>query len=208
VTKTFDFAKAQARLDTLKAGNGYDAGAISKLCASIKQRGNLLDIDIHAAAVAGLGRVADDNDTSGVAALLNAMPRGSRAKTLAEWALHFGNLVALFDKKNGMWTCKLLPKEQRKEISLDKAFARPFWDVEEKVTPGVFSLSLLVAQLIKKAEREVDTMSEQDKAALADLKVISATLPAPTAKGEPSLSEKGVEPPVLVAAGVDPLSLS
>ncbi|GEM_PF-1559569 len=174
MTNTFDFAKAQAKLSTLKAGNGFDGAAISKLCASIKTRGNNLDIDIHAAAVAALGRVADHDDTSGAQALLNAMPRGSRAKTLAEWCLHFGNVVAVFDKRNGLWTCKLLPKDERKPISLDAAFKRPFWDVEEKVQAGAFNLAALVAALIKKADKAVDEMSDTDRAALADLKVINA----------------------------------
>lgn len=147
----------------------------------IKTTGKKMDAVMHSTAVACLA-ASQTHENGGhhcpirAAKMLNAMPRGSRAKTLADWFEHFSNLRPKFDKKANEWRVGMLAstsKGYKEQIDLIAAFAKPFYAVEEK-TDGAkaFDVGALMAQLIRACERadkgEV-IMSAEDRAAASKL---------------------------------------
>lgn len=154
---------------------------IDKQIAWIKTTGTKMDAVMHSTAVACLA-ASQLHENGGhhcplrFAKMLNAMPRGSRAKTLADWAEHFSNLRAKYDKKAGEWKVGILTsasKGYKEQIDLIAAFAKPFYEVEEK-TDGAkaFDVGALMAQLVRaieKADKGEVSMSEDDRAAAGKL---------------------------------------
>jgi len=147
----------------------------------IKTTGTKMDAVMHSTAVACLA-ASQTHENGGhhcplrFERMLNAMPRGSRAKTLADWAEHFSNLRAKYDKKAGVWKVGILTpasKQHKEQIDLIAAFAKPFYEVEEK-TDGAkaFDVGALMAQLVRaceKADKGEVTMSADDRAAATKL---------------------------------------
>lgn len=167
-------------------GNGYDTKKLSASIGSIRSSGQKLDARIHATAHALMARALSHKDCSLVGGLIDAMPKSARRKALIAWFTAFSNVVILTDKA-GKVTAKMHSPGTKSfkddaEALLDKAWAKPFWSVEEKETdPAAFDskrFALAVAALIKRAEGDNAALDEDGKAALADLKVLRHKLPA------------------------------
>lgn len=186
MTKTFG-TLVTAKLATLMVGNAYDSDKIGASCRSIAGRGATLDVDIHATAVAAIAVSVDHGDTGCAERLTNAMPKGSRVKTLVQWFAHHSNIALTFDKASASYKAKMVKKDHadyKKVINLVKAEANPFWVVPEITKPGAFDdimFAAAVAQLIKRASNENALLSEAGKAALADLRVVAVKVTPVTA---------------------------
>ena len=70
------------------------ASVINKAIDSIARRGKALDLDIQVAALSCLNHHNEHGDITLLNRLWNAMPRGSRRKSLTDWILHFGAVQA------------------------------------------------------------------------------------------------------------------
>jgi hypothetical protein len=156
-------------------------GLASKSIASIKGRGAALDIDIHATAVAAIYTSMDHKDANTACLLLNAMPKGSRAKTLALWFMHYSNIVVT--AKDGVFSAKMMKEDHadyKASPDVVAALAKPFWSVEEKVDAAAFdtqAFAKAVAALIKRAGNDNANLDSAGKAALADLRVLAVKVP-------------------------------
>lgn len=177
---------ARTVLNSFYAGSSIDGKALATGIKAIAATGKKLDVQMHATAVACLVSsmpMADGGhlNATPAAQLLNAMPKGSRAKALAAWFEAFSNIVLKKDKE-GAWVAKLTPPTQKNYKALtDKdvqaALDKPFWSVDEKDTdPKAFLLGPAIAKLLKMAEQHLAEMSDADKAALADLRGIQTKL--------------------------------
>lgn len=181
--KAGDMAAMKAAMD-----NADNVGRIAMVKAETKfVAGNKAKMDaaMHIAAYGAilLSLPADNGgnlNATPAAQLLNALPRGSRAKTLAAWFAAFSNIAPTYDKAAGMWTAKMIgPKSShyKPEVDSEAAFRKPFWAVEEKAPkPREFLLSAGLCRLIEAAEREAKAHAlDADSASiLADLRVLRA----------------------------------
>lgn len=178
MTKINPFAASvNAALVGLTVNGKTSVAAGIKLADSIKRRSAKLDVDIHAVMVAACRTSVENGDTSLAAAVLNSLGKAMRAKTAAQWFETLTNIRTDFDKVKG-WTCKLTPKDDRIEVNLKRCLETPFWTAAEKVDAGAFDdirMWMTIDKLIKAAKDGAD-LSENAKAMLADLKVMSAKL--------------------------------
>lgn len=171
------------KLATLREGNAISIGLITKLAKSIAARGKAMDIDMHTCALAALEASDTHGDANSMALLLNSMPKGSRALTLAQWAEFYGNVRVSKDKQ-GKFKCNMVKAEDRQVVDFKAAAANPFW-VKAEVVTGVFNDAALlkaVDALIKRAEKDNAELSADAKARIADLRVVSAKLTPADAK--------------------------
>lgn len=188
---TPSFARADnsaAVLTSLMVGDKVDGTAVASATKSIAGAGAKLDNQIHGTAVACIMlsmSIAEGGPASGAGpatGLLNAMPKGSRAKALAAWFAAYSNLRLRYDKKAKAWTGGVLDAKAKSyaKPDPDAAMAKPFWSVEEAdVVPQAFltgNLTLAVANLIKKATADNAKLDAKGKAALSQLEAAAKTL--------------------------------
>lgn len=181
-----DYTNAAAVLETFKSAdtNSYDSKKLSASITSIRTAGRKLDARIHATAVGLMDRAVHNRDCSLVGALIDALPASGRRKDLIAWFHAFSNVRIRHDQKADAFKANMLGQnnadwlnDDAQEAKLAEAFAKPFYSVEEATrTSNPFVLSNAIAALLKKAEKAVDAMSDEDKAAIADLKEMQAKL--------------------------------
>lgn len=180
MAKTDFTARVTAKLAGLTVGNAICGTLTGKLIANIQTRGATMDVDMHSAAVAALTLSSLHRDANAAALLLNAMPKGSRAATLALWFETFGNIVVTAPSKDKpTYRCKMKLEKDCVPVDLDKAQATPFWTKQETVS-GAFddaAFSKALASLIKRAESDKASLSPATAKALATLKVAKVELP-------------------------------
>ena len=184
-----DSADASAILNSFRKSNDMGA-AISEQIKWIKATGKKLDAVIHATAVGAIymSLPLDEHgylNATPAINLMNAMPKGSRAKALAAWFEAFSNIRVKVGK-DGVWEGGLLKPEQKgyEQAKPEDAFAKPFWSVEEaKVDPKAFILGEQLARLIKMASKpeNMQDMSEEERTFLAELQAVAVKAPKPKA---------------------------
>jgi len=184
-----DTADASAILNSFRKSNDMGA-AISEQIKWIKATGKKLDAVIHATAVGAIymSMPLDEHgylNATPAINLMNAMPKGSRAKALAAWFEAFSNIRVKVGK-DGVWEGGLLKPEQKgyEQAKPEDAFAKPFWSVEEaKVDPKAFILGEQLARLIKMASKpeNMQDMSEEERTFLAELQAVAVKAPKPKA---------------------------
>jgi len=192
-----DTADASAILNSFRKSNDMGA-AISEQIKWIKATGKKLDAVIHATAVGAIymSMPLDEHgylNATPAINLMNAMPKGSRAKALAAWFEAFSNIRVKVGK-DGVWEGGLLKPEQKgyEQAKPEDAFAKPFWSVEEaKVDPKAFILGEQLARLIKMASKpeNMQDMSEEERTFLAELQAVAVKAPktkaVPVNAGDP-----------------------
>jgi len=184
MSKTFE-QRVTTVLAALRDGNSYSVSKISRLCISIATRAANLDVDMHAAGVAGLYAAIEHKDANGAAMLANSLGKHTRAKAFAEWVEGHSDILMTLDSKTGKWSAKLVPSEDRREraVLVDLAItatASPFWTPPEKSSRD-FSLAEALAMLMKRAEtaKGKGKLSDADAAALVDIQsVLDKVAPA------------------------------
>lgn len=187
--KTFNRALAASSvLTSLMDGNAVSGKAVASAIASIAGIGAKLDNQIHGTAVACIYlsmSVAEGGPASGAGpavALMNAMPKGSRAKALGSWFAAFSNIRVKLDPKTKVWTGGVISSDLKSYAvpTPDAAMAKPFWTVEEVApAPSAFTtdnLAKAVALLIGRAKADNAVLDVKGRAALADLETLSASL--------------------------------
>ena len=130
-----------------------NAADLSKAITSIARRGAKLDSDIQLAGLSALALGIESGTWNWCADLANAMPQGSRVKTLTAWMQHFAP-VSLQLVKNKGWQARQNKKFDG-EPDLDGA-SETFWAEFQKDRPEKppFSLEDLREMLGKIAEQK------------------------------------------------------
>lgn len=190
--KTFE-QRVSAVLNGLRDNGTYSVAKVIKLGGSIGTRAANLDVDMHSAGVAALGCAMDHNDTTAAVKIINSLGRHTRAKAFATWCEKYSDITLNLNKKTGLWTGKLLAKEDRRDAQklaelLAEALADPFWSPPEKSSRD-FSLALALAHLLKRAEtaKAKGTLSGDDLVALVDIQEVAERV-------APKTPEKATEP--------------
>lgn len=212
-----DTADASVILNSFRKSDNMGA-SIAEQIKWIGTTGKKMDAVIHATAVGCIlmSMPLDENgflNADPAIKLMNAMPKGSRAKALAAWFEAFSNIRVKLDGKTATWTGGLLKPTDKLYKAADPttAFAKPFWSVDEKATdPKAFLLGEQLARLIKMASdpKNMADMTDDEKAFLVDLTKLAAAAPkrgagtdAPVAPVEASADQS----PALANAGDDSL---
>lgn len=187
-TKTLDRAiSAPAILTALHEGNAVSPKFVDGAITRIGTMGKKMDNLLHSTAVACIYLSMPHTDGGHNCAaralkLLQAMPKGSRAKALIAWFHAYSNIRIVKDSKTGGLKAGVLKPENKQYKIADPiaAMAKPFWTVEEKdVDPADFttdSLAKRVAALIKAAKSDNARLDAAGIAALADLEGLAVKL--------------------------------
>lgn len=179
-------ANASAVLTSLMVGDKVDGTAVASATATISGAGQKLDNQIHGTAVACIMlsmSIQEGGPASGAGPavnLLNAMPRGSRAKALSAWFTAFSNIRCKLNAKSKQWEGGVLPATAKTYAVPDPkaAMDRPFWTAEEKdVTPSVFTTDKFKARvkaLLAAAKADNAELDDEGKALLAGIEAATA----------------------------------
>lgn len=169
-------ACASSVLSSFYSGDKLDLKAVASATGAIGRAGAKLDTQIHATAVACIVASLPHEEGGYLNAeparqLLNAMPKGSRAKALAAWFEAFSNVRLRREEKG--WTVKMVGPANKMYVKADPdaAMAKPFWSVEEQGTdPKAFTLGAALASLLRKAE----AAAKEGKLSPEDAEVVAA----------------------------------
>jgi len=115
---------------------------------TIKTSGAKLDTLIHTTAVILMQRAHDHGDTSLVASLLDAMPKGGRPKALKAWFETFSPIRVNGDGKVG-----LLAADKRVWL-IAEATAKPYWDLNPEKDVQVFDLDKALSAILNRAAKQ------------------------------------------------------
>lgn len=164
--------------------------------ASVRDSGAKLDARIHALGMAAIAMAMPsdchiDGASNAEAArqLVVAMPKISRAKTLADWFAAHSNIRLKFDKKTGEWKCGLAKKdsisylhgEEKLNEAMTAADAKPFFAVDEVTAgPRAFDFNAGFSSFILRAAKALgnDNPKVQALLAVAEEEGVTVTLPA------------------------------
>lgn len=186
--KTLDRAiSAPAILTALNEGNAVSPKFVDGAITRIGTAGKKLDNLIHGTAVACIylsmpHKDGGHNCAARALKLLQAMPKGSRAKTLIAWFHAYSNIRIVMDAKTKQLKAGVLKPENKQYKAADPiaAMEKPFWIVEEvAANPADFttdSLAKRVALLIKAAKDKNAKLDAAGIAALADLEGLAVKL--------------------------------
>lgn len=119
----------------------------------LKNDAEALQARIELCACSGLDHVRAHGDTTGVLALMNALPRGQRVKALAFWFKKFSNskLIFTFDKKAKNWTVKLSKQRLDSDFDVAGAMETSFADLTDERDPQSVTIDSIVKALENKA---------------------------------------------------------
>lgn len=114
--------------------------------ASVQER-------IHIIGCSTLAHVRDHGDTRGVAALMNALPKGQRVKALGAWYRAFSNskMIAKLDKDSGLWTIELNKTRKAEDFNVDGACEVTFADFTVERDPVSVTVDSLIRNLVRTA---------------------------------------------------------
>lgn len=120
---------------------------------ALKQDADSVQERIHLYAVSGLDHVRAHGDTTGVVALMNALPRGQRVKALAFWMKKFSNskLILTFDKDGKVWAAKLSKQRVDGDFDIEGAEAVTFADLTDEKDPQSTTVEGLIKSLVGKS---------------------------------------------------------
>lgn len=120
---------------------------------ALKQDADSVQERVHLYAVSGLDHVRAHGDTTGVVALMNALPRGQRVKALAFWFKKFSNskLILTMDKDSKVWTAKLSKQRLESDYDINGAEAITFADLTDERDPQSTTVEGLLKSLVGKS---------------------------------------------------------
>lgn len=104
---------------------------------------------IHEIACSTLDHVRAHGDTTGAAALLNALPRGQRVKALAFWFKKFTNSKLVLSLKDKEWKANLSKQRMDGDFDVEGAMATSFADLTDEKSPESQTIKSLLAKLVK-----------------------------------------------------------
>lgn len=116
--------------------------------------------EIHLIACSTLDHIRVHGDTTGAVALMNALPKGQRVKSLSFWFRHFSNgkVAMALDKATDTWSCTLGKKRTEADFDIVAALAMTFADLTTEREP----VSMTLEQFIKGLERTANNTANHD----------------------------------------------
>lgn len=139
-----------------------DQADTKQLIASIAGRAASVQTDIHQAACSCLDHVRAHGDTTGAVALMNALPRGQRVKSLGFWFKHFSSskLVMNLDKASGMWNASLSKTRQKdgSDFNIEAAVGTTYADLTTERDP----VSVTVESMLRNLKRNATNAELHD----------------------------------------------
>jgi hypothetical protein len=119
----------------------------------IRTVAHTLQESIHVCACSGLDHVRAHGDTTGVVALVNALPNGQRVKALAFWFKKFSNgkLILTRNKDSKVWEAKLSKQRVDSDFDVAGAMEVTFADLTDERDPQSTTIEGLVKALEGKA---------------------------------------------------------
>lgn len=133
-----------------------EAKKIDEAIASIAERSQLLDFDIHTTAVQCLLHAEKHGDPRKMNNLLQALGKAHRALTLKLWAETYSPI-----RWNGDGKVGILPKDSKKYIpfDIDGADETKFWDLQQETVKKPLTLAAL-KKIVEGLARKVDKAAE------------------------------------------------
>lgn len=118
-----------------------------------------IEARIHVIAVSTLDHVRAHGDTRGCVALMNALPRGQRVKSLGYWFKHFssGKLILSIDKTSKLWVAKLNARTDE-DFKVSEACDLTFADLTVERDPT----SVTMESFIRNIERTANNTDMHD----------------------------------------------
>lgn len=114
--------------------------------------------EIHLIGCSTMEHISLHGDTTGAVALMNALPRGQRVKSLGFWFKHYSNSKISMVLKDNVWTCKLAKDRDAKDFDIDGAMATTFADLTTERDP----VTLTLDKFIKGLERTANNSENFD----------------------------------------------
>lgn len=126
---------------------------LAKKVVEIKTTAHNLQASIELCACSGLDHVRAHGDTTGVLALMNALPNGQRVKALAFWFKKFSNskLIFTMDKKAKEWKVSLSKQRVDADFDITGAMATSFADLTDERDPKSATVESILKSLISKS---------------------------------------------------------
>jgi hypothetical protein len=147
-------------------------GQLSAEIRNILHTGKALDKAIHTAACSALWHCREYGDTGFVAALLSAMPKGSRVKGLIHW-IQEHSPINIKPMSEGGYKVTARGWDKPEKWAFSAACAKPFWDFSVEKDPKPMTVEKLVAFLNRLADNDdtskVDPEARRLAATLAAL---------------------------------------
>ncbi|HXS14444.1 MAG TPA: hypothetical protein VN734_17225 [Acidobacteriaceae bacterium] len=126
---------------------------LMKAVAELKTVAATVQDSIHVCACSGLDHVRAHGDTTGVVALMNALPNGQRVKALAFWFKKFSNskLILTQDKSTKVWAAKLSKQRLESDFDVAGAMEITFADLTDERDPQSTTVEGLLKSLVAKS---------------------------------------------------------
>jgi len=138
-----------------------DQKDLNKAIASIGNRSQKLDADIHQAAVSVVWHSATHNDPDVAKRLLAALGKTMRKQAMLAWLCNYGAFST--NEAGELVYVKERAAQAVSEANIEAATAEPFWDFAPEPKYVQFDLEKAIAALLKKAESAL-AKTEQDSA--------------------------------------------
>jgi len=151
---------------------------IDAAIASIAERSQILDFDIHTTAVQCLLHAKEHGDPRKMDNLIKALGKAHRSKTLKLWAETYSPI-----RWNGDGKVGILPKDSKKyqPFDIDGADETKFWDLQEETVKKPLTLAALkkiVEGLTRKVDKAVEDGAIAEGENVVDMKAWIAKVQA------------------------------
>lgn len=155
-----------------------EAKKIDAAIASIAERSQILDFDIHTTAVQCLLHAQEHGDPRKMDNLIKALGKAHRSKTLKLWAETYSPI-----RWNGDGKVGILPKDSKKYVPFQivEADAMKFWDLQEETVKKPLTLAALkkiVEGLTRKVDKAVEDGAIAEGENVVDMKAWIAKVQA------------------------------
>jgi hypothetical protein len=141
-------------------------GQLSAEIRNILHTGKALDKAIHTAACSALWHCREYGDTGFVAALLSAMPKGSRVKGLIHW-IQEHSPINIKPMSEGGYKVTARGWDKTEKWAFSAACAKPFWDFSVEKDPKPMTVEKLVAFLNRLADNDDSSKVDPEARKLA-----------------------------------------
>lgn len=147
--------------------------ATSKLIAKIGRVSNIVQSQIHVAAVSCLAHARDHGDYTLAVRLCDALPRGTRVKALAFWFSNFSSGKLSLSAGKAGWQASLKKDRSDEDFDLIGAEATSFADLTNERDPKTMTLEALLKYLERKANDD-EVLSSGEPRIAADARAAAS----------------------------------
>jgi hypothetical protein len=129
-----------------------------RMIARIGKAAHMIQDRIHIVACSTLDHIRAHGDTTGALALLNALPRGQRVKSLAFWYSHFSSGKVKFKADKGIWSVNLSKDRSDSDFNITAAMDMCFSELTSEKDP----VSITVESMLRNLERNATNTDTHD----------------------------------------------